>query len=90
MSVRNIHFVIWSLTILTYILAIPIAVRIVKSKAYLNPIDYFSFHIVLCAFLAWVPTLILIIHHWYQSLSLQICRLHYVLLSTNETVSFIK
>jgi hypothetical protein len=86
-SVGSAHTIIWTFSILTYLLAIPVAIRIVRSKAYLNIIDYFSFHIVLCAFIAWIPALILILNHWFQLFTLRLCRLHYVILSTNETVS---
>jgi hypothetical protein len=86
-STRGIHIIIWSMTIITYLLAIPIAVKMVRTKAYLNVIDYFSFHLILCAFFAWIPSLILILYHWFQLFTLRFCRLHYVILSTNETVS---
>jgi hypothetical protein len=86
-SIRHIHFIIWSFSILTYLVAIPVGVRLIKTKAYLNVIEYFSFHIVLCAFLAWIPNLIFILHFWFQSVSIRVCRLHYTILSTNETVS---
>jgi len=86
-SVGSAHTIIWTFSILTYLLAIPVAIRIFRSKAYLNIIDYFSFHIVLCAFVAWIPAGILILYHWFQLFTLRLCRLHYVILSTNETVS---
>ncbi len=86
-STRGIHIVIWSMTIITYLLAIPVAVKMIRTKAYLNVIDYFSFHLILCAFFAWIPSLILILYHWFQLFTLRFCRLHYVILSTNETVS---
>jgi len=86
-SVGSAHTIIWTFSILTYLLAIPVAIRIFRSKAYLNVIDYFSFHIILCAFVAWIPAAILILNHWFQLFTLRLCRLHYVILSTNETVS---
>jgi len=86
-SVGSAHAIIWTFSILTYLLAIPVAIRIFRSKAYLNVIDYFSFHIILCAFVAWIPAAILILNHWFQLFTLRLCRLHYVILSTNETVS---
>jgi hypothetical protein len=86
-SVRGVHSIIWAVSILTYLLAIPVAMRMVRSKSYLNVVDYFSFHIVICAFIAWIPALILILYHWFQLFTLRFCRLHYVILSTNETVS---
>ncbi|CAF2508380.1 unnamed protein product [Rotaria sp. Silwood2] len=85
-SVRDIHIIIWIFSIVTYVLAIPIAIRFVRSKAYLNIIDYFSFHIILCSFIAWIPSLILILYHWFQVFTLRLCRLHYVIFSTNSTV----
>ena len=85
---RGIHILIWVLTALTYLLAIPVVVRMVRSKFYQNLTDYFSFHIIMCAFIAWIPTLIFIFYYWSQLLTLKLCRLHYVVLSTNETVSF--
>ncbi|CAF1530087.1 unnamed protein product [Adineta ricciae] len=87
-SLTGIHIVIWTFCILTYVLAIPIAIRFIRSRAYLNPIDYFSLHIVLCAFIAWVPSLILILYYWFGIFTVKLCRLHYVILSTNETVPF--
>jgi uncharacterized protein with PQ loop repeat len=86
-SVGSAHAIIWTFSIITYLLAIPVAIRIFRSKAYLNVIDYFSFHIILCAFVAWIPAAILILNHWFQLFTLRLCRLHYVILSTNETVS---
>jgi uncharacterized protein with PQ loop repeat len=86
-SVGSAHAIIWTFSIVTYLLAIPVAIRIFRSKAYLNVIDYFSFHIILCAFVAWIPAAILILNHWFQLFTLRLCRLHYVILSTNETVS---
>ena len=85
--VAGIHVMIWTFTVLTYLLAIPIAVRMFRSKAYLNIIDYFSAHIILCAFIAWFPAFIILIRHWSIKLTLRLCRFHFVLLSTNETVS---
>lgn len=85
-SVAGVHAVIWSFTILTYLLAIPIIVRMFHSKAYLNVIDYFSIHIIICAFIAWIPALILLLHHWFDIFTLRLCRFHYIILSTNETV----
>ena len=87
-SVGGVHTVIWTFTILTYILAIPIVLRMFRSRAYLNVIDYFSIQIILCAFIAWIPALILLLHHWFDVFTLRLCRFHYVTLSTNETVSF--
>lgn len=85
-SVTAVHFIIWTFTILTYLLAIPIVVRMVLSRSYVNPIDYFSAHIVFCAFVAWIPALILLLHQWFDVFTLRLCRFHYVILSTNETV----
>ena len=87
-SVGGVHAVIWIMTIITYIIAIPIIVRLVRTKSYLNVIDYFSFHLIICAFVAWIPALILLLYHRFQTFTLKLCRLHYVILSTNETVSF--
>lgn len=87
-STRSIHAMLWTMSILTYLIAIPIVIRIVRTKAYLNVIDYFSFHIVMCAFVAWIPSLILILYQWFQLFTLRFCRIHYILLSTNETVSY--
>ncbi len=86
-SVRGTHALIWTISIMTYLLAMPIAIRMVRSRSYLNVIDYYSFHIIICAFVAWIPTLILLLYHWFQLFTLRLCRLHYVILSTNETVS---
>jgi hypothetical protein len=86
-SVRGIHAGIWTISILTYLLAMPVAIRIVRSRAYLNVIDYFSFHLIICAFIAWLPTLIFVLYYLFQLFTLKLCRLHYVILSTNETVS---
>lgn len=86
-SILSVHMIIWTFTIVTYILAIPISVRIFRSNAYLNVVDYFSFHIILCSFIAWIPSLILLLYHWFQLFTLKFCRFHYVILSTNETVS---
>ena len=86
-SVRGIHALIWTVTFLTYLLAIPMAVRMVRSRAYLNVIDYFSLHLIICAFIAWIPTLIFLLYYWFKLFTLKFCRLHYVILSTNETVS---
>ncbi|CAF0961693.1 unnamed protein product [Rotaria magnacalcarata] len=85
-SAHDVHIIIWTLTIFTYILAIPIVVRLVRTRAYVNVIDYFSFHIILCAFIAWIPSLLLLLYVWFQLFTLRLCRLHYVILSTNETV----
>ncbi|CAF1274430.1 unnamed protein product [Rotaria sordida] len=85
---RNIHIIIWIFTIITYVLAIPLAIRLIRTKAYLNIIDYFSFHIILCSFIAWIPSLIAILYNWFQIFTLRLCRLHYVILSTNLTVPF--
>jgi hypothetical protein len=87
-SVAGVHAVIWGFTILTYLLAIPIIIRMFHSRSYLNVIDYFSGQIILCAFIAWIPALILLLHHWFDIFTLRLCRFHYVILSTNETVSF--
>jgi len=87
-SVNGVHGVIWTFTILTYILAIPIILRMFRSRAYLNIIDYFSGQIILCAFIAWIPALILLLHHWFDIFTLRLCRFHYVILSTNETVNY--
>jgi hypothetical protein len=87
-SVNGIHAVTWTFTILTYLLAIPIVVRMIRSRAYSNVIDYFSGQIILCAFIAWIPALILLLHHWFDIFTLRLCRFHYVILSTNETVNF--
>lgn len=87
-SVSGVHAVIWTFTILTYIIAIPIVLRLFRSRAYLNVIDYFSIQIILCAFIAWIPALILLLHHWFDVFTLRLCRFHYVILSTNETVNF--
>lgn len=86
-SVRGIHALIWTITILTYLIAIPMVTRMVRSKFYQNIIDYFSFHLIICAFIAWIPTLIFLFYYWSQVFTLRLCRLHYVILSTNETVS---
>ncbi|CAF1093444.1 unnamed protein product [Rotaria sp. Silwood1] len=85
-SVTSVHVVIWTFTILTYLLAIPLIVRMFHSRAYLNVIDYFSTHIILCAFIAWIPALILLLHHWFDILTVRLCRFHYVILSANEAV----
>jgi hypothetical protein len=85
-SAFGVHVMIWLLSIVTYILAIPVSVRMFRSRAYLNVIDYFSAHIILCAFIAWIPAFILILHQWFNVFTLRLCRLHYVLLSSNETV----
>lgn len=85
-SVTSVHVVIWMFTIFTYLLAIPLVIRMFLSRAYLNTIDYFSGHIILCAFIAWIPALILLLHQWLETFTLRLCRFHYVLLSTNETV----
>ena len=87
LSANNVHLMIWFFSIITYILAIPVAVRMFRSKAYSNVIDYFSAHLVFCAFIAWIPALILLLHHWFNIFTSRFCRLHYVILSTNETVS---
>lgn len=87
-SVGGIHAVIWTFTVLTYLLAIPIVLRMFLSRAYLNVIDYFSCQIILCAFIAWIPALILLLHHWFEIFTLRLCRFHYIVLSTNETVKF--
>ena len=86
-SITGVHTVIWTFTILTYILAIPIVLRMIRARSYLNVIDYFSAQIILCAFIAWIPALILLLHHWFDIFTLRLCRFHYVILSTNETVS---
>ena len=86
-SVRGIHALIWTITILTYLIAIPMVTRMIRSKFYQNIIDYFSFHLIICAFIAWIPTLIFLFYYWSQVFTLRLCRLHYVILSTNETVS---
>ena len=85
-SINGIHAVIWTLTILTYLLATPIVLRMFVSRAYENVIDYFSCQIVLCAFIAWIPALILLLHHWLEIFTSSLCQFHYVILSTNETV----
>ena len=82
----SVHLLIWVMSIVTYLLAIPVAVRMYRSRAYLNVVDYFSAHIVLCAFIAWIPAFILLLHQWFNVFTLRLCRLHYVLLSSNETV----
>ena len=86
-SVRGVHAVIWTFTILTYVIAIPIVLRMFHARAYRNVIDYFSIQIILCAFIAWIPALILLLHHRFDVFTLRLCRFHYVILSTNETVS---
>ncbi len=86
-SINGVHAVIWTFTILTYLLAIPIVLRMFYSRAYKNVIDYFSGQIILCAFIAWIPALILLLHHWFDIFTSRLCRFHYVILSTNETVS---
>ena len=43
-AVRSVHITMWAFTIITYILAIPMFLRMIRSKAYLNVMDYFSFH----------------------------------------------
>ena len=88
-SVNGVHTVIWTFTILTYLLAIPIVLRMFYTRAYKNAIDFFSGQIILCAFVAWIPALILLLHHWFDIFTLRLCRFHYVILSTNETVSMI-
>lgn len=88
-SVTGVHTVIWTFTILTYLIAIPIVLRMFHSRAYLNIMDYFSIQIILCAFIAWIPALILLLHHWFDVFTLRLCRFHYVILSTNETVGYI-
>lgn len=85
-SVGGVHVVIWLFTILTYLLAIPIVLRMFQSRAYTNLIDYFSIQIIFCAFIAWIPALILLLHQWFDIFTLRLCRIHYVVLSTNETV----
>ncbi|CAF1176517.1 unnamed protein product [Adineta ricciae] len=85
-SVNGVHTVIWTFTILTYLLAIPIVLRMFYTRAYKNAIDFFSGQIILCAFVAWIPALILLLHHWFDIFTLRLCRFHYVILSTNETV----
>ena len=85
-SVTSVHAVIWLFTILTYILAIPIVLRMFHSRAYTNLIDYFSIQIIFCAFIAWIPALILLLHQWFDIFTLRLCQVHYVVLSTNETV----
>ena len=87
-SINGIHAVIWVLTILTYLLAMPVVLRMVLSRAYENLIDYFSCQIILCAFIAWIPALILLLHHWLEIFTSSLCRFHYVILSTNETVGW--
>ena len=86
-SINAIHAVIWTFTILTYLLAMPVVLRMFVSRAYENLIDYFSCQIILCAFIAWIPALILLLHHWFEIFTSSLCRFHYVILSTNETVS---
>jgi len=83
---RGIHILIWTLCIITYLLAIPVATRIIRSKSYLNVSDYFSLHIVICAFVAWIPSLLSILHQRFESFVLRFCRLHYAILQTNQTV----
>lgn len=85
-SVATLHRMIWVFTIATYIIALPVLWRMVRSKFYLNIIEYFSTHVVFCAFIAWVPALVLLIHDVSQKFALTFCRLHYILLSTNFTV----
>lgn len=86
-SVTGAHVVIWTFTILTYLLAIPLVIRMFRSRAYLNAIDYFSTQIILCAFIAWIPALILLLHDWFGIFTVHLCRFHYIILSTNEAVS---
>lgn len=86
-SAHDVHIIIWVFTVVTYLFAIPIAARIVRTRAYLNIIDYFSFHIIICVFIAWIPALILLLYRWFPSFTLRLCRLHYVILTTNETVN---
>ena len=85
-SVNSVHAVMWIFTILTYLLAIPLIIRMFRSRAYLNIVDYFSIQIIFCAFIAWLPALILLLHHWFDKFTLHLCRFHFVILSTNETV----
>ncbi|CAF0757567.1 unnamed protein product [Rotaria sordida] len=85
-SVTSVHVVIWTFTILTYIIAIPLIIRMFHSRAYLNVIDYYSTQIILCAFIAWIPALILLLHHWFEIFTVRLCRFHYVILSANEAV----
>jgi hypothetical protein len=87
-SAVGAHLVIWISSIVTYLLAIPVSIRLFRSRAYSNVIDYFTAHILLCAFIAWIPALILLLHHWFEIFTLRFCYLHYVLLLTNETVGF--
>jgi hypothetical protein len=86
-AASKIHVVTWTISVLSYLLAIPIAIRMVRSRAYLNITDYFSGHIVLCAFIAWIPAFIQLLYNWFETFTLRLCRLHFVILSTNETVS---
>ena len=86
-SINGVHAVIWTFTILTYLIAIPIVLRMFHTRAYLNVNDYFSAQIILCAFIAWIPALILLLHHWFDIFTSRLCRFHYVILSTNETVN---
>ncbi|CAF1685643.1 unnamed protein product [Rotaria magnacalcarata] len=85
-SITSVHIVIWTFTILTYLLAIPLVVRMFRSGTYSNAIDYFSTQIILCAFIAWIPALILLLHNWFGIFTARLCRFHYVILSTNEAV----
>lgn len=85
-SLRGIHALVWTLCVLTYLLAIPVAIRIVRSKSYLHVSDYFSLHIVICAFIAWIPSLLSVLHQWFESFVLRFCRLHYAILQTDQTV----
>ncbi|CAM4924658.1 unnamed protein product [Rotaria socialis] len=85
-SITSVHIVIWTFTILTYLLAIPLVVRMFHSGTYSNVIDYFSTQIILCAFIAWIPALILLLHNWFGIFTARLCCFHYVILSTNEAV----
>ncbi|CAF0833270.1 unnamed protein product, partial [Didymodactylos carnosus] len=85
-SAFHVHLIIWTFSVLTYLLCIPLTIHFYRTRAYLNTVDYFSLQIFLCCFIAWIPAFILLIHHWLQKSTLKFCRFHYVLLSTNETV----
>ena len=73
-SAFSVHVMIWVLSIVTYLLAIPVSVRMFRSRAYRNVIDYFSAQIILCAFIAWIPAFILILHQWFNVFTLRLCR----------------
>ncbi|CAF1637783.1 unnamed protein product, partial [Didymodactylos carnosus] len=86
-SVAHVHLIIWTFTVLTYLLCIPLTIHFFRERIYSNIVDYFSIQILLCCFIAWIPAFILLIYHWFQKYILRLCRFHYIILSTNETVS---